>query len=258
MFRLFHRKPLSIIQSQRDWYDWKASNMAQNLANLEQNIIDPLMEKTFGNHLLQISMAGAQPLYQQSRVANKTIVHFEYPVDGLGHAVIAEPDYLPIANESIDTLILHHVLEFSDNPHQILREAQRALASGGRLFVLGFNPWSLWRMRKYVSLSRRAPWNGNYLSRSRIGDWLSLLDFNLQNTQLGFFEFPVNSERLISSCDRFERLGQKYNCFFGGFYVMVARKQVAGLTPLRNERRKRRIVPFPVTEPTIRNLKSSD
>lgn len=232
--------------------------MARDLAVLEQGIIDPLMERTFGNHLLQISMAGTQPLYQQSRVANKTTIHFEHPVSGLGHAIVSEPDYLAVANERVDVLILHHVLEFSANPHQVLREAQRVLSSGGHLFVLGFNPWSLWALKKMIAFPRYAPWCGSYFSHARVSDWLNLLDFNLQNTQFGFFKFPVNSEKVISGWDRMEQLGQKYNCFFGGFYVMVARKQIAGLTPLRSEKIRRRIIPFPVTEPTTRSLKSSD
>lgn len=232
--------------------------MARNLAVLEQQIIDPMLARTFGNHLLQISMAGAHPLFQSSRVANKTIVHFEYPVSGLGHALVSEPDYLAVANERIDTLILHHVLEFSANPHQVLREAQRVMSSGGQLFVIGFNPWSLWSLRKYFSFSSIAPWRGNYLTCSRVSDWLRLLDFQIQNRQFGLFHFPVNNERLITSCHTLERVGQKYNCFLGGFYVMVARKQVAGLTPLRSEKIKKRIIPFPVTEPTTRSLKPSD
>ncbi len=232
--------------------------MAKNLAELEQQIIDPMMNNTFGNHLLQLSIAGSQPLWESSRVANQTMVYFEYPVQGLGHALVSEPDYLAVANESMDAVILHHVLEFSPNPHQILREAQRVLASGGSLFVLGFNPWSLWSLKRWFSLSNQAPWRGSYLSHSRVSDWLNLLDFRLQDMQFGFFKFPVNNLKLIASCERLERYGQKYNCFLGGFYVMVARKQVAGLTPLSTGKIRRRIIPFPVTEPTARSLKSSD
>ncbi len=256
--RIFGKPRQSLIHRQREWRQWHDSNMAKDLAFLEQQVIDPMMSKAFGNHLLQLSIAGGHPLWEKSRVANQTIIHFDYPVEGLGHAVVSEPEYLAIANESIDVVILHHVLEFSSGPHQILREAQRVLASGGTLFVLGFNPWSLWSLKRYFSLSNAAPWQGNYLSHARISDWLNLLDFQLQATQFGFFKFPVNSERLISSCQKLEQYGQKYNCFFGGFYVMVARKQVAGLIPLSSEKLRRRIIPFPVTEPTARSLKSSD
>ena len=38
---------------------------------------------------------------------------------------------LPIASNSIDLLLLPHVLEFSVNPHQILREVQRVLMPDG-------------------------------------------------------------------------------------------------------------------------------
>jgi len=231
--------------------------VAQNLANLEQQVVEPLVAHSFGNHLLQISMAGAPPLYRSSPIANKTTVHFDYPVSGLGQALVSEPDYLAVATERVDALILHHVLEFATNPHQVLREAQRVTAAGGQLFVIGFNPWSLWSLRKCFSNSRSsAPWRGNYLSSVRVSDWLNLLDFQIQCTRFGCFHFPVNNERLINSCRGIERLGQKYNCLVGGFYVMVARKQIAGLIPLRDNKIKRRILRFPITEPTTRSLKT--
>ena len=255
---LFSKKTPSIIQSQHEWRKWEASNIAHHLAALEQAIIDPLMERTFGHQLLQISIAGSPSLHQNSPIVNKAILHFSYPVQGLGHALISEPEYLAIANEHVDVLILHHVLEFSNNPHQVLREAQRVLSAGGYLFVVGFNPWSLWALKKAFALARKAPWNGNYLSYGRISDWMRLLDFNLQNTQFGFFKFPASNEQFMASCDWLEQAGQKYNCFFGGFYVMVARKQILGVTPLRSIKTRRRIIPFPVTEPTTRSSRFSD
>lgn len=258
MKTIFRKPKQSLIERQGEWRQWQDSNMAANLAALEKQVVDPLMSKTFGNHLLQLSIAGSQPLWEASRVANQTIVHFDFPVEGLGHALVSEPDYLAVSNESMDVVILHHVLEFSPSPHQILREAQRVLASGGFLFVLGFNPWSLWSLKRCFSLSNAAPWRGSYLSRTRVSDWLNLLDFQLQDTQFGYFKFPVNNPKLIASCNQLERYGQKYNCFLGGFYVMVARKQVVGLTPLRTEKLARRIIPFPITEPTTRSLKTSD
>ena len=59
----------------------------------------------------------------------------------------AAPDFLPIETNSIDLVLLPHILEFSSNPHQILREVQRVLMPEGHVIVCGFNPRSLWGVR---------------------------------------------------------------------------------------------------------------
>ena len=51
-------------------------------------------------------------------------------------ALRAEFRDLPIASNSIDLLLLQHALEFSEHPHQILREVQRVLMPEGDLDAL--------------------------------------------------------------------------------------------------------------------------
>ena len=48
-----------------------------------------------------------------------------------GGKVRAAPDFLPIESNSIDLVLLPHILEFSANPHQILREVHRVLVPEG-------------------------------------------------------------------------------------------------------------------------------
>ena len=50
---------------------------------------------------------------------------------------------LPIATQSIDLVLLPHVLEFAEEPHAVLREVDRVMMPEGRLVIVGFNPWSL-------------------------------------------------------------------------------------------------------------------
>ncbi len=259
---MFRKQKPNIIRSRREWQRWQVSALGEALMVQEQKILGNLLERVAGRELLQISIAGGLPLYERSPIANKTLVHFEYPVSGLGNAVVSLPEYLPICNESIDVLILHHVLEFSGNRHQILREAHRALASGGQLFVVGFNPWSLWSLRRALTYSRRVPWAGHYLSRHRLCDWLSLLGFTLQEVQFAQFGWPCSNSRNNDNDSKkdtwIENMGEKYNCFLGGFYALSARKQVIGMTPVSQKGFRKRILSFPVTEPSIRSLQSDD
>ncbi|MGR9099923.1 MAG: class I SAM-dependent methyltransferase, partial [Gammaproteobacteria bacterium] len=80
-----------------------------------------------------------------------------------------------------DMVILPHVLEFNQNYLQVLREAERVLKPEGKLIVLGFNPWS--RFSLYQSIVRdqkKAPCRGNFISRLRLIDRLSMLNFEAE------------------------------------------------------------------------------
>ncbi|MDQ7089181.1 MAG: methyltransferase domain-containing protein [Methylococcales bacterium] len=97
---------------------------------------------------------------------------------------------LPIQSESIDMIILPHLLEFDAHRFQSMREIERVLKPEGHLIILNFNPWSIWLRSQYVRDKRLAEsWRGHFISRSRILDWLKLLNFELKTTT----EFEVNS-----------------------------------------------------------------
>ena len=47
---------------------------------------------------------------------------------------------LPGTDGSVDTVVLHQVLHFADDPAAVIAEAARVLAPGGRLLVIDFMP----------------------------------------------------------------------------------------------------------------------
>lgn len=61
---------------------------------------------------------------------------------GLVHGAVRRGDMyaLPPADGSIDTVIIHQVLHFADDPAAVIVEAARVLAPGGRLLVVDFMP----------------------------------------------------------------------------------------------------------------------
>jgi len=58
---------------------------------------------------------------------------------------------LPLASQSVDLVVLPHVLESHDHPHEVLRETERVLMPEGQVVISGFNTGSLWRLRQMFS-----------------------------------------------------------------------------------------------------------
>ena len=113
----------------------------------------------------------------------------------------ADGSELPVTSGSIDLVLLPHVLEFSTNPHQILREVERALVPDGHLVVTCFNPMSLWGVRHSLGKCDAYPWQGRFIHLLRLKDWLALLGFEMAGGAMGCYVPPFTSQKWI---DRFK------------------------------------------------------
>lgn len=102
------------------------------------------------------------------------------PASGVDGVVVF--DALPLPSDTIDVVVLHHALDFSDHPQAVLAEAARVLRPGGRLILLGFNPYSRLGVTKWLASPWReaSVWRHNSLRRARLADWLALLGFGVE------------------------------------------------------------------------------
>lgn len=88
---------------------------------------------------------------------------------------------LPFFTASVDMVILPHFLEFNKNKHQVLREVERVLKPEGKLLILGFNPWNIdINLQYFKHKEENAPLLPSLISRTRVEDWLSLLNFEVE------------------------------------------------------------------------------
>lgn len=99
----------------------------------------------------------------------------------LGHCEVRQADMyaLPQADGSIDTVLLHQVLHYADNPSAAIAEAARVLAPGGRLLVVDFAPHTLEELRTNHAHTRLGfaddtvlDWMGEYGLEGRVMDHL--------------------------------------------------------------------------------------
>ena len=147
------------------------------------------------------------------------------------HYIKAETAELPFASESIDLIVLPHVLEFASDPHQILREVDRVLRPEGRLVISGFNPASLWGMRQYISRLIGNPFlprDGQFIGLMRIKDWLQLLNFSLDRGHFGCYKLPLQGQG-IARMDFLEPMGNRWWPIFGAVFIISAIKRHQGI-----------------------------
>lgn len=200
----------------------------------------------FGYHLLQVGDLYSRECLTSSRIPNCMVLD-DAPQDTLPARerprarMRGVPECLPIATDSIDVVLLSHALEFADNPHQVLREVERVLIPEGHVVVLGFNPWSPWLLwRLALGWRGRPPWCGRVISLIRLKDWLKLLGFDVVECRRYFFRPPLSQKSIMRRLRFLDRIGRRWLPFFGAGYIVVARKRVATLTPLKTRWRPAR------------------
>jgi SAM-dependent methyltransferase len=225
--------PVAARRALRRWYK---GNLGQTLLNEERQILDDVLPNLFGYHLLQVGAPVDVNLLEASRVSHCMVLD-DTPDGERGnmlHCLYGEAAALPIASDSVDVLVLPHTLEFEANPHEVLREADRALVPEGHVVILGFSPWSLWGIwRLAAGWRNHTPWCGRFFSSSRVKDWLALLGFDTVLGRTYFFRPPFHHAGLMRHLNFLERGGHRWWPVLGGAYVLVARKRVSTLTPIR-------------------------
>jgi SAM-dependent methyltransferase len=167
---------------------------------------------------------------------------------------IKENSFLPFASSSVDICLLSHMLEFSDEPHQLLRDSKEILVSGGHLVITGFNPYSFWGGRKLFSRSR-APWNGHNMSIYKIRDWLNLLNFQVTGGMMLYYSPVIKNQNLRRRFKFMEDAGDRWWPMLGSVYLLVAQKKEQGMTVIDFRENFKEDSYLNMAEPVVKNYK---
>jgi len=216
---------------------WFETPLGRYLLEKERAYLDDVTPDIFGFHALQVGLPEID-LLRASRIAHRMRVANEGRPD-----LYAKGHELPFATQSIDLVVLPHILEFTTEAHAILREVDRVMMPEGRLIIVGFNPWSLWGLRSAVGPARgQYPWNGRFVSLPRVKDWLGLLDFEVNAGRLIGYAPPFASESWRRRFAFMEPAGDRWWAVGGAVYLLQAIKRVRGMrliTPAWQEKSAR-------------------
>ena len=213
--------------------EWFKQPLGKRLAAREREELDKVLVNLFGFHLLQVGCLLNEDMTSASRILHRVVVDGDPHETATLVAMYGVPDALPVESDSIDVVVLHHTLEFELNPHEVLREVERILVPEGHVVILGFNPWSWWGLRRFLRRRSGPPWCGRFRSAWRMRDWLSLLGFDHELSRWYFFRPPVQSEGIMRRLEVLERAGERWWPFWGGAFLVVGKKRVSTVTPIK-------------------------
>ncbi|AJC22921.1 methyltransferase domain-containing protein [Pandoraea pulmonicola] len=260
-----------------DWPAWLVSPPGRYALAWEQTLFDQWVGDLFGYHALQLgrpeldtlrenrmpyrglvltAQRGVEAPPLMTKAASDTTgiapANAAGPVDMVPRDILVSRfDELPIATASTDLVVLPHVLEFAENPHDILREVERILVPEGQVIITGFNNLSLWGAREELGRLAGAPFlppGADLIAFTRLKDWLKLLSFDIDRGRFGCYRPPLRGEHWLQRFEFMEPAGDRWWPIFGALYAVRAVKRVRGMR-LVGKVRKRILALPPATAP---------
>lgn len=203
-----------------------------------QTRLDEWCPKLFGYHMLKLGGLSCELASCNSNIQHQVHLDIQNPLQ----TVIADSVDLPFLERSIDAVIVAHQLDYSNDPHRILREVDRVLIDDGYIILTGFNPLSLTGLASFLPWRKRSlPWSGRMFTPNRIKDWLSVLNYQVVECDQ-YALFPMQKYRTMWTW--LENSLGEYGRPFGSLYFIVARKRTYPLKPIKPHwRLKRRLSP---------------
>ncbi len=220
--------------------EWFATEQGGYVLAREKAYFDASVSDLFGYNALQLGLP-KQDFLHNSRMPLRFTAG-----NSTSNDVRVCCSELPFDGDSIDLVLLPHVLEFAENPHQIIREVERVLMPEGNLLISGFNPFSLWGMHRALGRRQGYPWRGQFITLPRMKDWLALLGFEVVDVHFTAYAPPVRQRKWLERAVFMEKAGGRWWRGSGGVYFIHAIKRVSGMRlikPKWNEGLVRKLMP---------------
>ncbi|MEG3639552.1 methyltransferase domain-containing protein [Magnetococcus sp. PR-3] len=156
--------------------------------------------------------------------------------DGCYGQLILRPDALPVADASVDRVVMLHVLEGLGDINSVLREVWRVLKPGGRLLCMVPNRGGWWARRDGSPFGLGRPFSPRQLSEQ-----LEEAFFITRQTSFALFMPPFSNPRFLKGAGRWEKAGQRWFAPLGGVIFCEAEKLVYAMTPLKAQTVDRKV-----------------
>lgn len=215
------------------WNHWlHESFLGRSIIAAEKNLLASLLETHYGKHAILLGAPNQFSLLEAGKLPCHSLVspfvaHERQPG-------FIEGDYhdLPIDTACADLVVLPHTLEYLDNPRSLVSEACRIAKPEGLIVVMGFNPYSMWGVKKIFSRKRNTPWIGSFHQPHAVKNWLKLFDCHIEQHSSILLRPPIGHEGAYNKLQFMEMVNNLIP-YVGGIYCIVARAKTIPLTPIR-------------------------
>src|SRR5262245_24185153 len=94
---------------------WLAEPPGSVLLQAEDEQMRRALHNLFGYHLVQLGTFGADAFLSSSRISHRAVLDIDPPRRHEPARAVCSAEALPLAADSVDVLVLPHVLEFEQN-----------------------------------------------------------------------------------------------------------------------------------------------
>lgn len=138
---------------------------------------------------------------------------------------------MPLADSSVDRVLIVHALEMADDPTGLLREVWRVLAPSGRVLAVIPNRRGMWTRSDATPFGHGRPY-----SKSQITQLLRQTWFTPTAWSEALHIPPSRGAWLTRSAMMWERAGAAISAPFAGVHIVDATKQVYRALPAKRAR----------------------
>ena len=228
----------------RDFYQTPLGLMARRVLRSQ---VESLWPHVRGENVLVLGYGAPllRPLSQQAAAVYAFMPAAQgvsyWPREGPNISSLVEVDNLPLADSSIDRVIVMHALEGLSEPSPLLREVWRVMKGGGRFLTIVPNRHGLW------AHSDRTPFgNGQPYSPIQIRNALHHQGFLIERTRHALYAPPSTSRLNLSLADGIEKYGTRLFPGFGGLLLVEASKQLYAPRGTKAPAQHRLVLPLPL------------
>lgn len=166
-------------QTFAEWY--RDTVPGQTLKRLEFRYLLSVLKLTYNQTTLQVEHPSHTPECTRFPYSTYCLLTHErsHPHQSIAAPLIALPEEIPFADQSIDIICILHVMEFSKEPYRVLKECERILKPQGELHVLALNPWNPKNLPRCLPMLLESN-NGNFIGASRLVAWLRALNLETE------------------------------------------------------------------------------
>jgi len=144
-----------------------------------------------------------------------------WPKNAPTQSVLVEEDRLPLADGSVDRLLVVHCIEVAERGRSLLREIWRVLTPEGRLMLVAPNRRGVWARLDNTPFGQGRPYSRRQLEALLVEAMFTPLDWGG-----ALYLPPFGRKMLLRSATAWERLGAALSPAFAGVIIAEARKEL--------------------------------